>query len=391
MFSSTLTSTAWPGSSIYAQEVDVAPEIDGEISDNEWKTDEDTYQDTIDGLIYDQGSQTTIKLDLIALRDGSNLYLLVTVLTEVADAPGSNISVGIAFADESMDGLAMSSSFDRKVAYYNGSTYEYDLHACSQDLGNCLTIRDLTPGLFDTDTEFIAEYGETSDGRSFFEFQIPLVGDENEDILIQEGTHLRILINPYANIVDGLTGHGLKATKDLKISYSKEAFFERPEGPMEPLAVVFNSVFAIFVIAIALMFILSGRSENIAKKLWRVDVTKEMANKSILMEIAYYNSSFLSMFALFFFMLYSLIAFVYGFWANWGLPGALINGIPTVLSIYAFIDLAKRNYNPQDMTEEEAPRFGKNMEKSGALWIIPPLFLGLVLFMLVFIGIDVIS
>ncbi|MHA2172489.1 MAG: hypothetical protein ACXAB7_21675 [Candidatus Kariarchaeaceae archaeon] len=280
--------------------------------------------------------------------------------------------------------------FDRKVAFYNGSTTEkFDLHACSG--AACVTTRDLTPGINDTETEFDVAYGENTDGNPFFEFAFPFDVNADEDVEITEGVHLKLIANPYEDLTEGLIGHGGKGTTDLELSHSKEKFIERPEGPMDGLSIAFNLIFAVLVVGLSLAFILSARSEKIANKLWRVNITEEMANQSLLLELGYYNSSFLSLFSLFFFMLYSMIAFVYGFWARWGVTGMLINGIPMIISIFAFVDLARRNYNPQEIPEEERKQLGRDVEKTGAVWIVPPVFLGLTLFMLVFIGIDVIT
>ena len=142
----------------------------------------------------------------------------------------------------------------------------------------------------------------------------------------------------------------------------------------------------------SLLLLVSARNDKFAEKFMRVNITEKMANESILMEIGYYNSSFVSLFSLFYFWLLALITVVYGWWwANWGLDGLLINGPALILSTYAMYDLVRRNHNPQDIPEEERRNLGREVEETNALWIFPPLFLGLVLFMLVFIGIDVIT
>ena len=113
-----------------------------------------------------------------------------------------------------------------------------------------------------------------------------------------------------------------------------------------------------------------------------------MANKSLLMEIAYYNSSFLSMMAVFFFGMESFLALLYGIWAGWGSIGIVFSGIPLVLSIVTFVDLGMNNQNPQD---EDYSKVGVEMSKSPKFWLIPALFLGNILLMLVIIGLNVLG
>ena len=383
---------AWPSSSYYVQEVDTAPTVDGVIDIGEWDTDEDKFEETIEGLVFNYGTQSSIKIEVIVLRDTSNLYVLVKVLSEITGG-SNNMSIGLAFSDKNMDGVLMSlpgsSIFDRKVASYNGShVITYDFHACSG--AECSTPRSVTPGVSDTTVDFNADYGNP-DGTPFFEWQIPLDGDLSEDIIIGEGSHMKILVNPYVDIAEKLNGHGGRSSKNLEFSYSQEALFERPEGPMDTMAIIFNSIFALLVSGMGIVFILSARNDKFAQRAWRVNITEKMANDSTLMEIGYYNSSFLGLFSLSYFMMYSVIALIYGFWANWGVPGLIINGIPSIICIIAFIDLAKRNHNPQEIPEEEKKPVEDDVLKTGGLWIVPPLFLGLVLIMLLFIGIDVIS
>ena len=116
-----------------------------------------------------------------------------------------------------------------------------------------------------------------------------------------------------------------------------------------------------------------------------------MKNKSVIMEIGYYNSSFVALFALFYFWFLALAQVLYGWWANWGLTGLYVNFPALALSTFAGYDQIKRNHNPQDVPEDERRKLGKDVEKTNSLWIFPPAFLGTILFMLVFIGIDVIS
>ena len=150
-------------------------------------------------------------------------------------------------------------------------------------------------------------------------------------------------------------------------------------------------MFGLLVTGISLSIFFANRSDKLAKKFWSVKITEQQVNTSVIMEIAYYNSSFLGIFGLFFFWLYSLIAVIYGWWANWGNTGLLINGIPLVIASVTFLDLIKRNHNPQDVPKEERKDLGPDVETTGGLWIVPPIFLLIILFMLVFIGIDVIS
>jgi hypothetical protein len=188
-----------------------------------------------------------------------------------------------------------------------------------------------------------------------------------------------------------LVGHGAIASNSLEVTFEQKSFFPRPEGPMDNLALIFTMIFSIIIIAMSLMSILTQRNDKLAEKFLRVDITEEMRDKSVIMEIGYYNSSFVSLFGLFYFWLLALVSVLYGWWANWGLKGLLVNLPALILSSFAGYDLIKRNHNPQDIPEERRRKIGRDVEKSNALWLFPPTFLGLVLFMLVFIGIDVIS
>ncbi|MFV2016644.1 MAG: hypothetical protein ACC656_14535, partial [Candidatus Heimdallarchaeota archaeon] len=227
----------------------------------------------------------------------------------------------------------------------------------------------------------------------FFEFSISLEGDGEQDVAFKEGTNFKLVINPFTNLynVSANVGHGNLATSGVVVTFSPKSFFPRPEGPMDGLAIAFTSLFSLIIIGMSLAFILTGRSDNLAEKFLRIDITEEMRDKSIIMEIGYYNSSFVSLFSLFYFWIFATATVLFGWWANWGLTGLLINLPALLLSSYAGYDLIKRNHNPQTIPEEERRNLGRDVEKTNGLWIFPPLFLALVLLMLVFVGIDVIS
>ena len=301
---------------------------------------------------------------MVLLKDNDYLYALVTFLTEISDpVANGSMSVGLAFAPEPFR-LQMQNSLDRKIAYYNGeNTTQYDLYKCSP----CETPRDFQPGVDDADSpEFEAEYGKNT--NSFFEFKIPLVADSAEDMSVTEGIFIKIVINPYGNVY--YNGHGNIGSDELQIQFTPRSFFPRPEAGIDSASLYFNAYLGLIVSAIALRFLYGSRNEKLAKKLWIINVTEDMANKSLLMEIAYYNSSFLSMMAVFFFGMESFLALLYGIWAGWGSIGIVFSGIPLVLSIVTFVDLGMNNQNPQD---EDYSKVGVEMSKSPKFWLIPAL------------------
>ena len=375
--------SAFPFESIYVEQIaGTSPKIDGELTTDEWITTEDPFKENIDLLVYEKGSATEVQIELVLLRDSENLYILVTFLSEISDpVANGSMSVGVALAPESIRNQ-MQNSYDRKIAYYNGvNTTQYDLHKCSP----CETARDFQPGVDDADSpEFEAEYGK--DTNSFFEFKIPIVASSAEDLGITEGIFIKIVVNPYGNIY--YEGHGNIGSDELQIQFSPRSFFPRPEAGIDGPSLYFNAYLGIVVSAIALRFLYGSRNEKLAKKLWIINVTEDMANKSLLMEIAYYNSSFLSMMVVFFFGMESFITLLYGIWAGWGVIGYVFSGIPLLLSIITLVDLGKNNKNPQD---EGYSKLGVEMSKSGKFWLVPTLFLGNILLMLVIIGLNVLG
>jgi len=394
------SSKAWPsadqGGHYYVVKVDPskAPTPDGKLAKDEWSTQEEYFKDTYGSLTYNEGPETGISISLVMLTDGQFLYVKVTWENTVTDGSSPN-SIGLAFANTKISG--MSSTYDRKVSYFDGSSMN------STDLFNCdnspSTVNITTfcagshfrPGVPDTEpADFQSAFG--FDGKPFHEFKIPLnPTNVTEDLPISIGgdnpTYMKIVVNPFNNIAHPDEGHAGIGSDIIKLEDVKRCFFCQPEGPMDGNAKVFNTFFALVISGIFLSFLVSARSESIAKKLWKVDVSEDMAKHSVIMEMAYYNSSFLSLLVTVFFGLYSLIGFLYGFWANWGMTGAIINGIPLVLGILTAVDLVMRNQNPQEM--EYRP--GTDVSEAGKFWLVPTLFLATTLLMLVFIGIDVIA
>ncbi len=375
--------SAFPFESIYVEQITgTSPEIDGELTTDEWFTTEEQFKENVDTLVFEEGSATEVQIELVMLKDNDYLYVLVTFLTQISDpVANGSMSVGIAFAPEPIN-LQMQNTLDRKIAYYNGeNTTQYDLHKCSP----CEIARDFQPGVDDADSpEFEAEYGKST--NSFFEFKIPLVTSNSEDMPITEGMFIKIVINPYGNIY--YNGHGNIGSDELQVQFTPRSFFPRPEAGIDNASLYFNAYLGLIVSAIALRFLYGSRNEKLAKKLWIINITEDMANKSLLMEIAYYNSSFLSMTVVFFFGMESFLALLYGIWAGWGMIGYIFSGIPLLLSIITLVDLGKNNKNPQD---EDYSKVGVEMSKSPKFWLIPALFLGNILLMLVIIGLNVLG
>ncbi len=388
---------AWPEDNILVQQVEISPKIDGNIDDTEWDAGEDLEDIVSYAVGFDGGPATEITFNVIILRNVTHIFFLVKF--DLNDDTGyeGNASIGIAISDNEVVG--MPSSQDRKIIYHNANTSQtetFDLHNC--ELSACTAVsedltqafRDRTPGKLDTTNNLEGAYGDDGSTR-FFEVAFPLLADDEEDVSIVQGTHVKIVINPYLSIWHDNVGHANQGTNNLEILLKSDAFIERPEGPMDVLAKVFTGLFSLIIIGMSLLLLVSARYDKFAERFLRVNITEKMANESVLMEIGYYNSSFISLFSLFYFWLFSLVTVVYGWWANWALVGVLINGPALVISTYTMYDLVKRNHNPQDLPEEERRKLGREVEETNALWIFPPLFLGSVLFMLVFIGIDVIT
>lgn len=420
--------SSWPDEQgdYYVMEIeDQAPNINGELDrDDEWTTDEEFYRDSISSLVFDDSNIDSITVNTVILRDVNFLYIKVNIESPdiSADQP---ISVGIALSDGPIDvntknlfedtataedGLGMQSTEDRKVSYFDGnSVNNTDFHGCRlyTNLTEWCTGDNYQPGVPDQ-TNFDAFHGYDEENEQvFFEFKLPLTNNEtvideegntvNTDLSIpidnEQRTHLKILVNPTDNMAASGVGHGNQGTNELILQYEPRCFFCRPEGPIDTASLIFNGLFAVTISGIFLAFIFSGHSEAVARRLWRVDVSEDMAEKSVLMEMAYYNSSFISLLVASLFFMYSIIAFLYGFWANWGPEGAILNGIPTLFGLIAIVDLISRNKNPQELSEEELKRLkvGTDVQESSTFWIVPTLFLFTTLFMLVFIGISVIT
>ncbi len=410
---------AWPSSDqgglYWVNEVTTAPVIDGVLEGNEWSSGEETFRETFsqalvygDTQFYTGQNVNGMTLVVTMLIDDQNLYVKVVWETNVLDDLTSN-SIGLAFSAE--DPQAMSWTMDRKVAFFNASTSQ----TTTYDLWNCESVDDETlveygldpqnassvpefcgleghyqPGVMDSEVEFLAAFGfddETS--QAFYEFQIPRdTGNSMEDWLIEEGTVIEIVGNPFGNMAELGVGHGAVGTNPLVISFEERCFFCQPGEGMNGNAIAFNAFFALMISAIFATFIISGQNKEFAKKMWKVKVTEDMAAESVIMEMAYYNSSFLSLLVVGFFMMYSGIGLLYGLWAQWGLIGLLINGIPLALGAVAGVDLLMRNHNPQ---AENSEALGTDVHDSGKFWLVPTLFLAVTLLMLVFIGIDVIA
>ncbi len=381
-------SSAFSADAIYSQYVEDGPTIDGTISDGEWVTEEEVFQETLTGLAI-TGAPVDMKIDITTLRNESHIFFLVKVLTKLPNSNG-NLSVGIALAADPI--ATMVSIPDRKVAFWNTSnTILHDLYF-NENGG----IRGFTPGSDDPeDINFDAKYGEDGEDR-FFEFAIPMApADTNYDLPIKDGIHVKFIVNPFNNMYEGQNGHGAKGSDDLEISFSPRSFFQRPPPGMDTMTMIFVGFFALLVSGVAITFIYSGISESFSRKVWVIKTTEKMAQQSILQEIAYYNSNFLSMLLSFFLLLYSSVTLAYSFWAQWYTESILpyfITIIPLVLSLYALIDLGKRNENLHLKENiEDRMKKGSDMNKSDKLWLVPTTFLILVLLMLVFIGIGVLS
>ena len=411
---------AWPSSDqgglYWVNEVTTAPVIDGVLEDSEWSSGEETFRETFsqalvygDTQFYNGQNVNGMTLVVTMLIDDQNLYVKVVWETNVLDGNTHN-SIGLAFAAE--DPAAMRQTMDRKVAFFNATTSQ----TTTYDLWNCESVDEETiafygenvndtvtdvpsfcgleghyqPGVMDSEVEFSSAFGfdeETS--QAFYEFQIPRdTGNSMEDWLIEEGTVIEIVGNPFGNMAELGVGHGAVGTNPLVISFEERCFFCQPGEGMNGNAIAFNAFFALMISAIFATFIISGQNKEFAKKMWKVKVTEDMAAESVIMEMAYYNSSFLSLLVVGFFMMYSGIGLLYGLWAQWGFIGLLINGIPLALGAVAGVDLLMRNHNPQTETSEA---LGTDVHDSGKFWLVPTLFLAVTLLMLVFIGIDVIA
>lgn len=384
-------SSAFPDSSIYSQLTDTAPVVDGSIGVDEWTTEEEVFQHTLSGINYVTGESADADLEVTTLRDDTFIYFLIKAET---DTTTGNFSLGMAFSNNPIKG--MNSALDRKFAYWNTTTTQvYDLHFNVGEIP-----RGIQPGSDDLDADgFTAAYGEDGSQR-FFEFAIPMnPSNTTSDVPIGEGTNIKIVINPFRNIYETGIGHGGIATDQLSITFEPRAFFQRPPAGMNTLTMVFVGLFALLVSSVSLVFIFSGRSDKLAKKVWVINTTEKMAQQSILQEIAYYNSNFLSMIFSFLLFMYSVVTFAYSFWAQWyvtvdgdaSFVAYFITIPPLLLTALAIFDLGKRNENLQLRDKDERIKAGVDMNNSGKLWLIPTSFLVLVLFMLVFIGIDVIT
>ncbi|MHA2276858.1 MAG: hypothetical protein ACXAC2_13880, partial [Candidatus Kariarchaeaceae archaeon] len=323
--------------------------IDGTYDSSEWSTDEEKFSETVGPLTFDQAT-VYVTYDIVILRDSENVYFLIKYELDTEVGYNGSASIGIALSDGPTG--AMSDYFDRKIAAHNitsDATETFDLYNCNFDEACYTGARDSTPGIYDVQQDIVdAAYGEDGDIK-FFEVQFPLVGDNNnEDIEFKEGTKVKIVINPYQNLYNAsiLVGHGAIASNSLEVTFEQKSFFPRPEGPMDNLALIFTMIFSIIIIAMSLMSILTQRNDKLAEKFLRVDITEEMRDKSVIMEIGYYNSSFVSLFGLFYFWLLALVSVLYGWWANWGLKGLLVNLPALILSSFAGYDLIKRNHNP---------------------------------------------
>ncbi|MHA2503684.1 MAG: hypothetical protein ACXAE3_12530 [Candidatus Kariarchaeaceae archaeon] len=394
---------AWPsddqGGWYYVNEATGAPTIDGEISGDEWLTNEEFFKDTYGSLSFDQGTESGLAISIIILTaDDDNLYIKVTWEAGVIDDVTPN-SIGLAFASNPI--LGMQSTWDRKIAYYDGAgeTTSYDLFGClnaGYD-GGCNGTK-LQPGVVDSDpVEFESAFGfDTDTNKAFFEFKIPMTAtNDMEDLDLsvgtggETGTYLKIVVNPYDNIANEGVGHGAVGSGNVILQDTPRCFFCRPEsgGQMDSNSFVFNAFFGLMISAIFLSFVVSRRNEGIAEKLWKVDITEDMKDESVIMEMAYYNSNFLSVMITVFFSIYALIGLLYGFWAQWGMQNIIVNGLPLVIGIFTTVDLIRTNQDPADM--ESRP--GTDVNESEKFWLVPTLFLAVTLLMLVFIGIDVIA
>lgn len=396
---------AWPNDSIYVQDIGSRKiTIDGKASSGEWNTAEEKYSDTVSGLSVFNASR--VSYDLVMLRNSTTLFIKLTYTLNNYDGYIGNASIGFALSNNGPFNGLMSSSEDRHAFYHNATTPEvaanpaavvYDLHNCKLT-DNCNGTRSFYPGIMDDVQNGVGGFTyDTSTQVSTWELAMPLAGDGSvQDVTIQPGVYCLFIINPYQDIFtgnftsDGQLAHGGKGTDQLQISFKARSFFPRPTGPMDPLAITFNLIFSLIIITISALFYFSARNDALAAKLWRVDITQEMADHSLLMEIGYYNSSFVSLFSLFYMWAYSLFAVIYGWWANWGGIGFAIT-IPTfIVASVAGVDLILRNENPQAPGYEKR-EIGKEVESTSSLWFFPPAFLGLTLFMLVFIGINVVT
>lgn len=395
-----------------------SPNLNTTLNLSQWKTNEETFHDQVTSLTYvstgsspkSLGSATSYAVNTVLVKDSKYLYILVQVTTPIPDLNKTSFGFGVGFTNSTMltkvgvdvnkvvsgntltGAMLMQTEFDRKVAYYNGSnTITHDLLGCLFTPGQNCTGRRLQPGVPDTSIDFHAKAGLYND-LPYAEFKVPLIpknATQNIEITpnSDKNTFIKIVFDPYSDIF--LNGHGGAATHVLTLTFSPRCFFCQPPPGMSTLSVVFNSVFAIIVSAMAVSFLLSSRLESFGKMMPYINVNEEKAKESLIMEMAYFNSNLPSVVAMGFFTLESLIAFAYGLWAQWGITGIFINGIPLILGSVAVFDLIRRNYNPVEHPEKK--KIGVPFEESKAVWILPPAFLGIVLFMLVFIGINVIS
>lgn len=378
-------SSAFPADSIYVESTTTVPVIDGTVGENEWTTSEEVFKESLTGLSFLDGKQTEMSLEIIILKNDTHIFFLIKVDTTVSDSDGS-ISVGVAIADKPF--TSMASALDRKVISWNTThVITHDLFFCA----SCADIRAYTPGLDDETNDIQAGFSQDGDVKQF-EFSFPLTAENvTEDITITEESYIKFVINPYGDMYAGQAGHSATATGQLQISFEPRGFFQRPEAGIDSLTTIFIGIFALLISGVAMMFILSGRDPSFAEKTWVINVTEKMAHQSNLMEVAYYNSSFLSMVLEGFLLIYAIIATAYGFWAGWGVTGYILNGVPLILTAYALYDLGKRNENLTLKLKDQRKKVGVDMNSSPKLWVIPVVFLSLVLFMLVFIGIDVIT
>ncbi|MDH5402401.1 MAG: hypothetical protein OEY49_07920 [Candidatus Heimdallarchaeota archaeon] len=376
---------AWPADSIYVQETDTPPILDGNIEGTEWMTEEESFREDV--------ADSGFRIRLTILRDSENLYVLAIVTTNGFNLESNkNFSIGIAFSDTNKAG--MGNTLDRKVVSVNetGLTL-YDLHNCINSVAGDCSGRNYAPGVLDLEEpEYNAALGFSDDGDAVFEFTFPLITDGVEslsDMEIKEGSYIQFIFNKNSDIMtNGGAGHGATATDRLEIAYEPRCFFCKPEEGMDTFAIVFNIFMAIIVMTIQFVLFSGVSSKQNAEKYWKIDVTKEMANNSILMDMAYYNSSFISIVVSGFFTMYSLIAVLYGsLWASWGISGYLINGIPTAFGLLTIFKLKKANYDPSKL---EGGKPGISLDDAKNSKLIPVALLVVVLIMTTFIGLSVI-
>ncbi len=215
------SSYAWASNTYYVQETETPPAIDGILTENEWQTNEDVFSETITDLFYIHGSIDQISIEIVILRDDSSIYLLIKILTDLSETPG-NISIGIALAEKEI--LSMKDSMDRKVVFHNNMheniTTTYDLFNCELT-SSCTTTRSLLPGLNDGN-DVTSVFG-IYENINFFEIMFPLISDEKvKDLEVTDGTNIKILVNPYANLIEQDNGHGGKSTSNLVLKFSPQ-------------------------------------------------------------------------------------------------------------------------------------------------------------------------